>query len=277
MQLPNFMIIGAQKAGTTWLAHCLSQHPDVFIAEQEIHFFDKSYNFSKGIDWYAEHFASVSVQSAVGEKTPDYLWANGIGVEGHLPDVHRNIYAALPHARLIVIVRNPVERALSAVNHIVRSGRIPPNVNIDELLFGNQQHLIAGHGVIEYGYYYRQIMAFREYFSPEQMLILVFEEDIVKTPEQTLRRTCEFLNIEPDFSFAELDKRANEYKSSQPGLWLAYRFPAIRSLILMLDQRLPLPTARLRASLTTVERLRAIYADENARLFEMLGLNKSIW
>ena len=77
--LPNLLIIGAQKCGTTWLARMLGQHPDVFMAEEEIHFFDRAHNFARGTAWYESHFAAAAGQSAVGEKTPDYLWAEGRG------------------------------------------------------------------------------------------------------------------------------------------------------------------------------------------------------
>lgn len=160
MVLPNFLIIGAQKAGTSWLAGKLRQHPDVYMPEYEIHYFDKDLHFAKGIAWYESHFSRVGKETAIGEKTPDYLWANGIGVEGHLPDVHRNIFEALPQANLIVSLRNPAERVISVVNHIMGSGRISPFHKIDDLLTGERKHLVEGHVVIDYGRYYRQLEAY---------------------------------------------------------------------------------------------------------------------
>ena len=135
-QLPKFLIIGAQKSGTSWLSYNLSNHPEVFIPKQELHFFDKGYNYSKGIEWYKTHFKNCGNAIAIGEKTPDYLWANGIGTEDHLPDVHLNIHKHLPNTRLIIMLRNPVDRAVSAVRHIIRSRRIAPPRRIDDLLLG---------------------------------------------------------------------------------------------------------------------------------------------
>ena len=145
MRLPDFLIIGAQKSGTTWLADQLSFHPGIFMVPDEIHYFDKAQNFCRGLQWYSHHFENAGPTQLAGEKTPDYLWANGDGTEGHLADVHQKLYQTLPAARLIVVLRNPVERALSALTHLVRTRRIAPPLNVDELLLGTKHHRIRGH------------------------------------------------------------------------------------------------------------------------------------
>lgn len=132
MTLPNFLIIGAQKAGTSWLAYQLEKHPEVYLPKKEIHYFDKEFNYAKGLDWYKSHFDSVTTETAIGEKTPEYLWANGAGWEDHLSNVHKNLFETLPNARLIITLRNPVDRAISALHHIIRSGRISPLHDINE-------------------------------------------------------------------------------------------------------------------------------------------------
>jgi hypothetical protein len=190
MTLPNFLIIGAQKAGSTWLVYNLRRHPEVFLAPREVHYFDKDFNYAKGLGWYEKRFKRAGDKKAVGEKTADYLWANGRGVEGHMPHVHRNVHETLSDARLVVVVRNPVERAISAVNHIVRTGRVSPFIHIDDLLLGDKRVLVEGHGVIDCGRYHRQIAAYLELFDRSQLLILVFEEDVVADPASGLRKVC---------------------------------------------------------------------------------------
>ena len=70
----NFLVIGAQKAGTTWLDDMLRQHPDVFTPPQkELHFFSKLSNFDKGLAWYCDHFSLLGDEKAVGECTPNYI------------------------------------------------------------------------------------------------------------------------------------------------------------------------------------------------------------
>lgn len=69
--LPNFLIIGAHKAATSWLARCLGEHPDVFMSERkELYFFT---HIEKGLDWYKAHFNTWSGEAAVGEATPGYI------------------------------------------------------------------------------------------------------------------------------------------------------------------------------------------------------------
>jgi hypothetical protein len=275
MPLPNFLIIGAQKSGTTWLAHNLRQHPDVFMTDFEIHYFDKDYNFKKGVEWYKEHFKAAKGEKAIGEKTPDYLWANGRGVEGHLPDVHRNVHGTLPEAKLIVVLRNPVERAIAAVHHIICSGRISPLHSIDELLLGRKRYLVEGHGVIDYGMYYRQIKAYHEYFDPGRILTLIFEEDVVQEPVSGLLKVCSFLGIDPSFDFKDRKMRVNEIRNSFPGLVLGYYLPFMRPLACHMNRLLP--ALKARPSSLVINELYNIYEEENGKLFDLLGRSPVSW
>jgi hypothetical protein len=216
---------------------------------------------------------------AVGEKTPDYLWTHGEGVEDHLPDVHENIHRALPDAKLIAVLRNPVDRAISAVKHVLRSGRISPIHSLDDLLMGASRHLLAGYGILEYGLYFRQLEAYREFFAPEQMMVLVLEEDILETPERTLFEVCRFLEIDPDFCESdpgfEIREKANENTSSRAGLLLSYYLPPLRRLVGRVDRRLP---GRLAGpSRATRRSLCEYYREENEKLFELLGRRIASW
>ena len=76
MRLPDFVIIGAQKSGTTWLGARLAEQPAIFLPRPfEVHFFDRNDNYAKGRDWYSGHFSAAPADTLVGEKTPDYFWA----------------------------------------------------------------------------------------------------------------------------------------------------------------------------------------------------------
>ena len=228
MSLPNFLIIGAQKSGTSWFARILSQHPDIYIFKFEIHFFDKIYNYNNGIEWYKKHFPSYSKYKFIGEKTPEYLFANGNAGEGHLPDVHKNLFHNLPDAKLIIILSNPVNRAISAVNHIIRSGRISPLHNIDQLLFGKKTHLLEGHGVIAKGMYYQQIKAYLEFFDQRQLLILVYEEDLIRDSISGIKKVCNFLGADSDFNFTKLEDRINQHNCSRIRMLVDYYLPQLR-------------------------------------------------
>lgn len=273
--LPNFLIIGAQKSGTSWLHAMLRQHPDVFMPEEELHFFDKQQHFARGVAWYEAHFDAAAGRTAVGEKTPDYLWANGQGVEGHLPDVHRNLHSVVPDAKLIVVLRDPVERAVSAVLHLLRTRRVSPLHSLDDLLVGEARHLVRGHGVIEYGFYCEQIEAYLELFDRERMLVLIFEEEVRRDPEAALRRVCGFLGVDPDFAFAEASEGVNVARRSRLGLLADYAFPALGALWRRVDAFLP--AYRPTPSDAARRELQALYRKPNEELFELLGRRVPSW
>jgi hypothetical protein len=269
MRLPDFLIIGAQKSGTTWLADQLSLHPRIFMAPDEIHYFDKAQNFSRGLQWYSQHFDGARAGQLAAEKTPDYLWANGDGAEGHLTDVHLKLYQALPTARLIVVLRNPVERALSALTHLVRTRRIAPSHNVDELLLGKKHNRIRGHGVISKGFYYRQLTAYARLFNQSQILVLIFEDDIASAPEEGLRRTCEFLGLAPIQPQTSEAIHQNASRRSLLRLLADFYFPPARPVSRVIDTIAPawkpVPTSR------TMDELYQTYAAENEKLFKWLG------
>ena len=275
MPSPNFLIIGAQKSGSSWLARHLRNHPDVFMPRGEIHFFDKDFNFARGRDWYESQFSGASTEHAIGEKTPEYLWANGVGAEGHLPHVHHNLHSYYPTARLIVVMRNPVRRAVSAVNHLIRTGRCSPLHSIDELLIGNKRHLIEPHGVIQKGRYYQQIQSYLELFPRNQFLFLLFEEDVVKTPHETLAQACRFLGIDPGFNFGTVNQAINEFNRSMAGLAVTYYFKKAEPLGRFLDRHLP--QEKKKPNFETLARLHELYAEENEQLFKLIGRRSEAW
>ena len=275
MPLPNLLIIGTQKAGTPWLAHLLGQHPDIFMYEEEIHYFDKSFNFSRGLDWYTSHFSDATIERLIGEKTPDYLWTNGHGVEGHLPNVHENIAGALPNAKLIAVLRNPVTRAVSAANHIIRSGRISPFLSVDSLLIGADRHLLERHGVIDYGRYFNHISAYYKHFERQNLLLLTYEEDIVADARAGLRKACDFLGVDRGFEFRDIGHRINSGAGSKIGLSVCHYLPLLRRPVKVIDRYLP--PLKNRPSVETVHALHEIYAEENEKLFRLLGRRIEAW
>lgn len=117
--LPDFVIIGAQKSGTTSLYHVLSQHPYVRpAARKELHYF--SIFFHRGLDWYRSCFPSPEQEAGrstiTGESSPYYLFH---------PHAPRRMAEALPQTRLIVLLRNPVDRAYSHYQMIANFGHEP--------------------------------------------------------------------------------------------------------------------------------------------------------
>ena len=189
--LPDFLGLGTQKGGTTTLHRLLGQHPDVFLpACKEVHFFDQNYN--SGEAWYREHFAAARADQRCGDITPFYLFH---------PDVPGRIYRHIPNARLIVLLRDPVERAISQVFHAQRLGFEP--LSIDEALTAEQGRLATGdpynfqkHSYLSRSRYLEQLDRYEALFPLEQLLILR-SEDLFSKPERIWRQLLSFLELKP--------------------------------------------------------------------------------
>ena len=267
--LPNFLIIGAQKCGTTWLASMLRQHEDVFMPDRELHFFDKDLNFSKGLGWYESHFTEAAGQRAIGEKTPDYLWANGIGGEGHLAEVHENISRCLPAIKLVIALRNPSHRAVSATKHLISSGRVSPLRDVDDLLVGQGKAEVKQYGVLEMGMYFNQVKAYVDLFGREKILAVVFEEDVVSVPGSGLANVCTFLGIDDSFSFQGVSEPVNAFRHSKLHLVAKHFAPGLSSITRALNK--VLPAADYTPSQETMDILRGVFEADTKSLFELLG------
>ena len=99
----DFIGLGAQKAGTSWVYACLYEHPEIHAPIKELHFFSRD-RFSKGKDWYESHFSHRKEGQKVGEFSTSYLYSK------ETPERIKELY---PEVKLIAIVRNPVTRAYS--------------------------------------------------------------------------------------------------------------------------------------------------------------------
>lgn len=205
----KFLLIGAQKAGTTWVDGALRQHPDVFLPDiKETHFFDFPENYTQGLEYYASLFSGMPEGAIAGECTPDYLWTTGTEYELNFPhDVFgtaERIHGVLPDASLIISLRNPVDRAISAFHHHRARGRIPLKKSLTDVWFEL--------GIVSAGWYAVQLEEWYRFFDPSQFLVLIFEEDIVPNDAKagTLNRICDHIGAPPPPEDIELDFRAND-------------------------------------------------------------------
>ena len=203
-RLPEFIIIGAVKAATTWIAHQLREHPDVYMPGPEPHFF--STEFGRGNDWYASLFAKAGPHQIVGEKSADYL--------AH-PDAARRISELLPQARLIVQLRNPVERAYSDYCMLYRRGTVS----------GNPARYLArdskeGARFLDGGLYARHLARFLDHFPHEQVQVILYD-DIKDAPARIAAEVCAHVGVTPAIALATLRARKND--SEAPLLPLGLR------------------------------------------------------
>ena len=193
---PNFLIIGAQKSGTTWLANMLRQHPDIFMPpEKELHFFDLKENYSKGIDWYRSFFSDYSGEKAIGEATPGYfslyLNQNEIRKYGLITNIPELICDEYPGIKLILCLRDPVTRAISAYYHAIRARRISPSTPIKEVT--------SKYAIVSRGYYYSQLLEWLKFFPLKHFLILIYEDDILLGKKRTIMNSYHFLGVNQTF------------------------------------------------------------------------------
>ena len=201
--LPDFVIIGAQKGGTSFLYYLLTRHPLVEpAARKELHFFDQPEHFDKGAEWYRRCFPRVGSKdgqrSITGEATPYYLFD---------PPVAERMAEIVPKAQLIALLRNPIDRAYSHYQMQVKRGTEPRS--FEEAI--EQQHS----SYVSRGIYVDQLLRWFEFFSKEQMLILK-SEDFFERPVETLKVVLTFLDL-PDWQpeASELQQRRHTGTYSQ--------------------------------------------------------------
>jgi len=212
-QLPDFIIIGAGRAGTTALYSYLIQHPLIAAAltdnnesVADLHFFE--YIISNNIQWYRSHFPILFSKSnkhknsfITGEYTSTYMYH---------PDVPKRIFNLLPKIKLIVILRNPIDKAYSTYQQQFRFGeyttsfedtinaefrRIDLNKDFPELNSNNYdfENFVA-QNIIRHGVYADYLETWLKIFDRKQILILN-SDDLKKSTKETLRRVFNFLNV----------------------------------------------------------------------------------
>lgn len=254
LKLPTFVVLGEQKCGTGWIRDMLREHPDVFMASKELKFFSHKANWSKGLAFYSRYF-SAATQSVIGEKSPEYFWQNS-GVEELNQNVFGLINSTLPEAKITVVLRDPVARAVSALQHHVehRGRRIHPKIlktrTVEDILYSGEfdfSHL----GILERSYYADRLEQAMEVFG-DRLQVLIFERDIVGDPKGGLDKICDHIGAPrwDGFNYKRNDKAA---KPSYPAMWMSYYFPYLRPLIRAADFGTPLkasPTPALRERMT---------------------------
>lgn len=193
--LPNFLVIGAIKAGTTSLYHYLRAHPEVFMPrDKELDFFTAEFNWRLGQSWYEQQFEDTGTASAIGEASPRYA---AYPVYGGVPG---RIAKVLPDARLIYVVRHPVERMRSHYLHLAlyRKEQQP----IEKALLSVPIYLAASR-------YALQVEQYLEYFRREQILVLTSEQ-LRDLRADTLHKVYEFLGVDPTWTDGNHDREYNE-------------------------------------------------------------------
>jgi Sulfotransferase domain len=249
--LPNFLIIGAARCGTTNFASYLRAQPGVFLAAKrpEPHYFLKDWEYEKGLGYYSTtYFSRATDETAIGEASASYLCHRKVA---------ERVRADLPGVRLVAMLRNPIPRAYSGYWHTVRNGFETLSF-LDALKAEPARAAAATDPVaatirtfayIERGLYARQLRTFLEYFSRDQLHVVLFD-DFVADPKGETCAALQFLGVDPA-GYVEPAAADMDVNHSTPGdRWMdeaAFQF------------------------------LRAAYRDEVHDLSNLLGRDLSRW
>jgi tetratricopeptide (TPR) repeat protein len=203
---PDFIIIGASKCGTSSLHKYLGNHPQILLPhKKELDFFWQNYN--KGIDWYLSHFPSITDRSdfLTGEATPNYI---------RFPEIARRIHQLASPIKLILLLRNPIDRAVSWHYHKIRTGLTQGTIEsaisqeikkidrfseekIINTAFYNPDNILSS-------LYIYKIREWMKIIPQEQFLILK-SEDLYNDPVRIMKKVFEFLEL-PEHQLPEYQK-----------------------------------------------------------------------
>lgn len=177
--LPNFIFIGPDKSGSTWIFEALRYHPEVCMAKaKDIYFFDRY--FDKGLKWYESLFSHCDTRNAVGEISHDYLFSE-VACE--------RIKRTIPNVKLITCLRDPVERAFSAYLFLVKHGLT--SAEFSEAI--DKFPELTG-----FSLYAKPIQRYILTFGRSRLLILRFE-DLKSDPKAFATRIFNFIGVDPAF------------------------------------------------------------------------------
>jgi Sulfotransferase domain len=207
-RLPSFIIAGAQKAGTTSLWAYLSEHPSIEPPmTKEIHFFDVNFNY--GIDWYRMHYPLIGApESNAGSCTPSHTGESSPYYTFH-PLAAERMAATLPQVKVILLLRNPIDRAYSHYQHTCRrrqeslsfeaaieaeAGRIAGEQEKMASIPGYQSLAHRRYSYMARGLYLEQVLRWQRHFSPERLLILESNE-FFRGTAAVFARVLQFLEL----------------------------------------------------------------------------------
>jgi hypothetical protein len=293
--LPNFLIIGAAKSGTTALYDLLKQHPQVYLPfDKEPLFFSRDDYFSQGADWYVDRYFKESESFRVrGEATPHYLyWAEKVASR-----IAQTFGTRPP--KFIAIFRDPVQRAYSWYWNMVREGfeKLPfeAALEAEPRILKERRVEFESFGLMTFGYvrggrYATQLESYLALFPRERFLFLLQEDLKPANLNATMRRVFDFLEVDADVHVHEVTSNPAVMPRSRFVHTILHRGSRLKE---WLKRQLPYSLRyRIKQTLTetnmqtfdyppldpkTATRLRVTFADEVQRLSTLIGRDLSRW
>jgi len=232
--LPNLIVIGAQKCGTSVLHYYLSLHPEVSMSNpKELNFFIAERNFDRSLEWYSRHFDPTAL--CRGESSPNYTaYPQHLGVPERMAEV-------VPDARLVFLVRDPIARITAHWIHNYAKRREKGDLRAT-LLHPNTSYVTRSK-------YHMQLARFLEHYSEDQVLVLD-QNDLRDERMPTLRRVFEFAGIDASFEHPKFEQERHSTSRKKRATKLGMRVQRAsrtdfgrrvpRRAWLAMDQALPL-------------------------------------
>lgn len=242
--LPEFFVVGAQKAGTTSLHHWLSQQPAVCLPRnKETHFFSSDAQYAKGLAWYRRQFPNRGKSCIIGEVAPDYLFSH---------KAPERIHRLVPEARLIFIFREPLQRAYSHYLMMVRNGF--ETLSFYEALREEPERMRKGgdsrsrFSYLSRGLYSKQINEYKNYFADSCFMFVKFDDLVAEDGNNLdpLKSIASFIGLDQTaLEAGPMEKNNPSSVPHSPMLRnILYRQSKFKSLL-----RFLLPSRDLRATI----------------------------
>jgi Sulfotransferase family len=223
VRLPNFLIVGAAKSGTTSLHYYLQQHPDIYLpGQKELHYFarEQMLRLSGGPgdenvlshvchtkEEYESFYAKVTQQTAVGDISPSYLYFS---------EVSHQIKEELHEPKIIMVLRNPIEKAFSQYMHLVRDNR--ETLDLYDALMAERERIEGGWSAIwryaESSLYCSRVQTYLDVFGQRNVRIFLYD-DLVRSPERLVRELLELIDVDPrrPIDFGKVHNRSGKPRS----------------------------------------------------------------
>lgn len=204
----DFIGVAALRSATTWISQCLAEHPQIcFSSTKETLFFNRLYNFEKGLKFYRKFFKDCDNDKVKGEYTPSYYLDE---------EAAKRIKEYFPDVKIFLCLRNPSERAIDHYVYDKRKGMV--ETPFSEIIGKTDTRYIKD------SFYYSYLNKFLKHFNPENVLILIYE-DIQKDPREFIKNIYRFLNVDNSFVPSVVSDKLNAIEQ------VNIRFPVISRLI----------------------------------------------
>ena len=259
-RLPDFLIAGAPRSGSTTLYRMIDEHPEVFMARpKEIGFFSGWHD--QDVEWYSDHFSDAGVEQKAGEATPWYL---------HDPSAVDEMEKVVPDAQIIVILRDPVDRTYSHYWMERIRGRAE----------GTFEEYLDTSDVLDISRYADHLSYMAKHFRRDQILV-VFQDDLKDDPTSLYADVCEFLAIDSSHAPVVMGRAVNQYVEfrSMRMRSLAKTLPSSLALVRKIVDRANTRTEVAYPPMKDVtrERLASFYEGPNEDLAVWLGRDLPRW